>query len=652
MTRYARAPGAPGVAPRWSTSRKSGVCTTRTATSNVWFALHQGIIGEVFYPRVDLAAVKDLQLLITDGHAFFSEERADTATQMTCLEEGVPAFSIVNTCRRGRYRVEKTIVSDPLRPSLLQRTRFCPLQGESRDYRVHVLVAPRLGNQGTGNDARIEEYKGQTLLLAESRGCALALACSVPWRRRSVGYAGHSDGWQMLRSDYWLSSEYDAAPDGNVALIGEIDLADGDEFVLALGFGRNQNEAAHRARMSLTLGFDVACQRYRQEWSDWQRTLLPLASPGSRKTATYRASTAVLATHESKGFPGGIIASLSFPWGESRGDQSAAGYHLIWPRDACEAAGALLAAGAQEDMIRVLRFFEAAREADGHWPQNMWLDGTGHWTGIQLDETAAPILLVDLARRYGALSAEEVQGFWPMLRGAAAFLVRMGPATPQDRWEEDAGITPYTLAHCIAALLVAADLAEQNAEPELAKYLRETADYQNDSIERWLYVSDTELARQAGVPGYFVHVAPRHQLEEAIPLSQQRVRVANLPPGSNEFPASEIVSPDAIAFVRLGLRAPDDPRIIDTLRVVDRQLKVETPNGPCWRRYSHDGYGEHADGSAFDGRGIGRPWPLLVAERAHHELAAGRTDRARQLLEALERFASELGPLSEQIWDG
>jgi glucoamylase len=103
--------------------------------------------------------------------------------------------------------------------------------------------------------------------------------------------------------------------------------------------------------------------------------------------------------------------------------------------------------------------------------------------------------------------------------------------------------------------------------------------------------------------------------------------------------------------VRFGLRAADDPRMRDTAKVVDALLKVETPFGSAWHRYNGDGYGEHEDGSPFDGTGIGRGWPLLTGERAHFELIAGRTENAKRLLAALESLANEGGLIPEQIWD-
>jgi glucoamylase len=112
-----------------------------------------------------------------------------------------------------------------------------------------------------------------------------------------------------------------------------------------------------------------------------------------------------------------------------------------------------------------------------------------------------------------------------------------------------------------------------------------------------------------------------------------------------------MVSLDALAFVRFGLRAPDDPRILSTVKVIDATLKVETPRGPVWRRYQGDGYGEHADGRPYDGNGVGRGWPLLTGERAHYELAAGRLDVAEHLAQAMEAIAGDPGLLPEQVWD-
>lgn len=651
MTEPIYAPGWPGIPARWTSSAKSGVGTSLSPASRVWFTLSHGILNEIYYPRVDQACTRDLGLIVTDGRDFFSEEKRHASSTVTYPAEGVPACHLVNTCRDGRYRIEKDIITDPRRDAVLQQARLTSLTDTLEDYHLYVLLAPHLGNHGAGNTAWAGDYKGVPMLFAERDGNALALACSAPWLKRSVGFVGVSDTWQDLMRHKFMSWEYTRAENGNVAMAGEVDIAAANgTFLLVLGFGSNSAEAGNRALASLYDGFESARTLYTSEWQAWQRTL-PIIDGGKTDNHNlFRVSTTVLRTHESKRFPGGLVASLAIPWGFSKGDDDLGGYHLAWPRDLVESAGGLLAAGAREDVHRVLHYLQVTQEADGYWPQNMWLNGTPYWSGIQMDETAFPILLVDLARREKALDKGDLTRLWPMARRAASFLVRNGPVTQQDRWEEDAGYSPFTLAVEIAALLVAADLAETNHEPGVAAYLRETADTWNANIERWVYVTGTELAKRVGVEGYFVRIAPPETADAASPEAGF-VPIKNRPAGQSTEPAVHIVSPDALALVRFGLRAPDDPRIVNTVKVIDALLKVETPHGPSWHRYNDDGYGEHADGSAFDGTGIGRAWPLLTGERAHYELAAGRRAEAERLSRTMEAFANEGGMISEQVWD-
>ena len=644
------APGWPGIPPRWTSSAKSGVGTAVARDSHVWFTLSHGILNEVYYPRVDQACIRDLGLIVTDGQTFFSEEKRDARSETLQVAAGVPAYRIRNVQINSRYRIEKEVLTDPWRDVVLQRIRFVPLQGALGDFRLYVLLAPHLANCGSGNTAWVGEYKGRPMLLATRENCALALACSAPWLARSVGFVGFSDGWQELRANKRLIQTYMRAENGNVAVTGEVDLrASNGLFVLALGFGPTAMEAGQHALISLMEDFDATTREYVRGWKAWHTSLDSGASPKARRRL-YRLSAAVLRTHESKHEEGGVIASLSIPWGFSKGDNDLGGYHLVWPRDLVETAGGFVAVGAHHDARRVLRYLQATQEPDGHWSQNMWLDGTPYWQGIQMDETALPILLVDLAAREERLNSRERRAFWPMVQRAASFLVCNGPVSPQDRWEEDPGYSPFTVGAEIAALLAAADLASTVGNKTAADYLRETADAWNASVERWLYVAGTELAQRHGVDGYYVRVAEPDRADAASP-SEGFVPIKNRPPDQTTGPAALMVSPDALALVRFGLRSPDDPRIVGTVKVVDATLKVETPHGPAWYRYQGDAYGEHADGAPFDGTGIGCLWPLLTGERAHYELAAGRKRAAEQLARALESFAGASGLLPEQIWD-
>ncbi len=649
VVRYA--PGWPGIPPRWTSSAKMGAGTALNQHSKVWFTLSHGILNEVYFPRVDQACTRDMGFIVTSGYDFFSEEKRHCSFENRPFEPGIPAFELTNTEIGGRYRIHKEVLTDPYRNVVLQKVRFEPLQGHLSDYRLYALLSPHLANCGYANTGWIGDYKGYPMFFAQHDGATLSLASSAPWKKTSVGFVGASDGWQDLSQHFQMEWEYTRAENGNIAFTGEIDLAScNGEFLLALGFGVIWTEAAQQARSSLFEDYAETRQHYVSQWQNWQTSLIKLDEP-LRQCDLYRSSTAVLRTHESKDFLGGIIASLSIPWGFNKGDEDLGGYHLVWPRDLVETAGALLAAGAVSDAVRVLRYLETTQEAAGNWAQNLWLDGRPYWNGVQMDETAFPILLLDLLRREAPDSLGKLERWWPMVRKAVSFILRNGPVTQQDRWEEDAGYSPFTLAAEISALLAAADIADLTGHGEQASVMRDAADAWNDNIERWVYATGGELAQQLGIEGYYVRIAPP-ETDGAPSPTQGFVPIKNRPPGQDGERAYHIISPDALALVRFGLRAPDDPRILNTLRAIDALLAVELPQGPCWYRYNGDGYGEHKDGSAFDGTGIGRPWPLLAGERAHYALAGGHRDEAEALLSVIENStAGSSRLLPEQVWD-
>ena len=645
------APGGPGIAARWTSSAKSGVGNALAATSPVWFTLSHGILNELYYPRVDSACTRDLGLLIVGPNGYFSEEKRDCDTVTTQTEDGVPAFRIVNTSKDGMYRLEKTIVSDPARASVLQRIRFTPLQGKISDYRVFALLAPHLVNAGMNNSAWLGQYRDVSMLFATGRSRYLAMGCSLPWGGCSVGYVGQSDGYQQLSQHGQLNPRYQWADNGNVALTGEIGFSEeADTALLVVGFGQSETEAGANILASLSDGFDAALEGYSANWRKWQKTLQPLDRRHQQTPNMYRVSTAVLASHRAVDRPGALVASLSVPWGATMGDDNLGGYHLVWPRDLVETAGGFLAAGDDKEALAILQYLREVQLASGHWPQNLWLDGRPYWPGVQMDECAFPILLADLLHRRDHLTGKRLDRFMPMIRRAAGYIVANGPATGQDRWEEDGGYSPFTLAVEIAALLAAADLLEQRGDPAAAQHLRETADCWNEQIEDWTYAGDPDLCAVMGVAGFYVRISGDDTTDIASARNGQTI-IRNQVSDRSNLPTGDVLSPDALALVRFGLRAADDPRILNTIKAIDETLRVDLPQGPLWYRYTGDGYGENPDGSPFDGIGQGRAWPLLVGERAHYELSAGRPERAEELLATLEASASHEGLLPEQTWD-
>jgi glucoamylase len=236
----------------------------------------------------------------------------------------------------------------------------------------------------------------------------------------------------------------------------------------------------------------------------------------------------------------------------------------------------LLALGAEQEAGDKLRYLIATQLGDGHWYQNQWLGGRSYWEGIQLDETAFPVLLAAVLDECEELSGIEVED---MARRALGFIARSGPATEQDHWEKSTGINPFTLALCIAALVAGADLLP----PPASDWARELADFWNSNVERWTSVSGTAFAKRLGVSGYYVLVLPVQILERP-EIFHQVVPMHNRADGA-AIPGDELVGTEFLQLVRFGLRRADDPLILDSIRVADALLKTDTPSGPVWHRY-------------------------------------------------------------------
>ena len=645
MDQYSNpAPGAPGQFSNWTTGAKTGIGRALNPGSEVSFTLGKGVLNEVYYPREDIACIRECGFIVSDGVRWFSDERIHTHRKQRALATGVPAWLLENQCCQDHYRLEKTIIIDPLRNCALQQVKFRRMK-KSALLSLYVFLTPHLHNNGSENEAWVDDYMGIPMLFATGGGLTLAMACSCGWRKRTVGFIGVSDGYADVHDHHQLTRQYSYAGKGHVQLCAE---PDGSEFVVAIGFGRQPDDAAHQARSSLLDGFGIAKEQYMSEWKAWHRSLRA-GMKGHPKGRYLKESASVLRISESRRYPGGIIASLSIPWGDAKGVNDGLGYHLVWPRDLVESAWGFLALNTERDVLRILNYLFATQEADGRWSQNQWLDGRPCLEGLQMDQVALPLLLVDSCFSRGLLDKARWARLLPGVRKAVSFLLHWGPFTQQDRWEQQSGLSPFTLATQIAALLAAAAMLDDSGETGPAQFCRETADVWNEQIEEWTYVRGTETAKRNDVEGYYVRINPFYApLEE---VKDRRVRIHHHPGSEGELSLGDVVSVDSLALVRFGLRRPDDPRILDTIRVIDAQLKSELPGGSCWRRFTGDAYGEDDAGHPFAGIGKGRCWPLLTGERAHYEIAAGHIGRAKELFKAMEGFSWN-GLLPEQVWDG
>ena len=608
--------GGPGIPPTWCSSDKDFV-TTSLGPARLWATVGHGIVNEVYWPSTGTPQVRDLGFYLVGAGKWIDLKRV----RDYALSTPGPALPLLTITHRGEdYRLELEILPDPRRDVLLVRYA---IEGP---YRLVVLLAPHLGSTGRDNSAWVDGGDGYA-----SRGSsALCLTANPPLEHVSCGYVGASDGWQDLQQHAGLTWSFASAPEGTVALCGE---ATGASGVVSLGFAESARGARTLARTAFGDGFESLRDEFLQAWREWGAEL-KLPRPDDVLGDAAILSACVLKMHEDRTYPGAIVASLSVPWGNTT--DNLGGYHLVWPRDATLSAFALLAAEQVADATRILGHLMASQSPDGHWPQNYFPSGEAFWTGTQLDETALPVLLAAKLRERGEAA---LPGAGRMVRAAVAFLARTGPSSEQDRWEEDPGVSPFTLATVIAALVAAGPWLEPD-EREAAERL---ADDWNERLESWCYVRDTDLARDLGVAGYYVRIANADESDNLAERVQLRNREGET------ILAEALVSMDFSWLVRLGLRNARDPRVLDTLSVVDHVLRVETPSGGLYHRYNQDGYGEHADGRPFDGSGIGRAWPLLSGERGHLALQAGEESLAD--LRAIWHCASQGGLLPEQVWD-
>ena len=650
-SRKRKAPGSPGESPCWSSGAKTAVGGSVSLNSRIWFTIAQGVITELYHPDVDQANTRSVRFVVTDGEpgGYFSDEEFDADHRAEAAADGVPAFSLTCTCPHGNYRIHKQVFSDPVRDGLFVQVRFEPMGPDADKLRLFLLVDPQMGDKGGGNTGWAGNYMGAPMLLACKNDLALAAVASVPFTSSAVGFAGRSDGLTQLKKYGTLRNEYNWAPDGNVRLCGEIDFrsAPNGEFTTYIAFGSTAAEAGQQARAGILENLEQCRNQYVHEWRERLDTMMPLPVPEGGGGDLYRTSAMVLHVHESKRFRGAFVASLAIPWGFDRGDEDIAGYHALWPRDCMEIAMGRVACGDYTAARRALFYMNCVQKADGSWSQNMWLDGTEHLGAQQMDGIAMPVLLAAALDNAGELDTFDP---WPMVSKATGFLLKNGPHTEQGRWEAIGGYAIFSMACEVAALVTAAVFAERDEAAPCAEFLRETADAWNAAIDDYCYAEGTALAREHGVDGYYIRVAPASVIENK-PLAKLNITMPNHIPGNRSRRAVDIVSPDALALVRFGLRRADDPRMLATVKVIDATLKHDLATGPGWRRSSHDGYGERAGGEPFEKWGIGRCWPLLAGERAHYELALGHRDEAIRLLRTMSEQTSECGMIPEQVWD-
>ncbi len=628
-------------ASAWAPGNKLGAGTAFTYeqssgsnTSRVWFTITNGALTDVLYPTLDLPNIRELKFLVGDGKHIF-DETTDLQIKVTRPDLRALVWKIESTDKANRFRLTKTIVADPATDVLMMNIQLDALQGKAEDYQLYAYLVPLLSGTGLQNKLTVSFTEHLSTMWNDK--VAAVIMTDVPWLASTVGYLRVNDGLTDLRAHNKLTMKYDQATQGDYPTL-TAQLPTGKPINLALGLAPDGPTANKAARTTLARGWDTVYQNYVKGWDIYCAKLDAAAPQGLDPSATdeYYLSAMLLRAGEDKSYRGAVVASFAVPWGnhtldrpENRADF--VGYRRVWARDAYHTALGLLAAGDKGTASAILSFLdEVQQKSDGSFPQNSYIDGTVSWQGLQMDEVADPILL--------AWQLKANDHYSSLVKPAADYIVKYGPKTPQERWEETGGYSPATLAAEIAALVAAGDMAEQVGDPSAATY-RDTARAWVQQLEGWTYTHDGPLAGEE----YFLRISPGGNADV-----QDYVTISG---SGGTVDQRALVDQSFLELVRLGILHADDPRILATLNVVDRTIRVNTPNGPSWHRYPGDRYGEKSHDPAAFVLAHGQVWPLLTGERGMYELAAGQRDQAAAMLTAMQKFANAGGMIPEQVWE-
>ncbi len=644
--RTGAAPGAPGKSAPYLPSDKAGFGTARGRASNVWYTLAPGGgAGELYYPDLSTPASRQLGFAVgsPDGHVVPVDSVGTHTTTLT--DGGANGLTYTQTDTAASWQLVTTWVTDPSRSTMLVHVGLRSL--DAKPHRLYVLYEPTLSN--TPSDDAGATVDGA--LVASDAHAGSALVASPAFTATSNGYRGVNDGWTDLREHGKVTWRYSSAAAGNIVQTGATavnGVRGQDQMTLAVGLGSDADSAMSNAAASMATGFTRVAANYARGWGRYLQGLdaTPSALSSDQERREYLVSAMVLSASEDKLHPGAYVASPSMPWVWGTLDPTGP-YHLVWSRDLYEIATALIADGDGAGANRALSFlFDHQQKADGSFPQNSTVDGTPYWPGLQLDEVADPIILAYQLHR---TSAQD----WSHVKRAADFIVSFqqdghsAPWSPQERWENQDGYSPATIASEIAGLVCAASIAQHNGDAASAQRYLATADQWQAKVKGWTATSNGPYSSKP----YFLRLT-----KDGMPNKGTTYSTGDGGPGAAD--QRTVVDPSFLELVRLGVLPATDPTVRNSITVVDQQLSYDTARGQFWHRASFDGYGEQADGQQWIFSDTtdnflthGRGWPLLSGERGEYEIADGQPATAQTRLSTMAATANSGELLPEQVWD-
>ena len=670
------APGGPGSLSHFDLARKDCLGTARNTTSKVWFTVAGGVLSDVYYPTIDNTNVETLQYVVTDGSTFTDLQTRDMTSTVRALDASGMTCEVTSTPASGLYRIVTDYAVDPHSNALLMKVAFRVDKKvkKSGGLRLYLRFDPTVngnGGGGTGNggadSATTDTSTGHPILVASDPSTVtnavnrdyaqpVYAALDAPFAETTNGFAGtDSDGLTQLDASHALTTSYTTASDGNVVQTARVAGGKKDggdlDFTVALGFGASQSDAVQTAEGAVKDTFDRALADSKKGWSAYDKGLNPPPKklPGIKQKRVdalqdaYYVNANVLKASEDKTFPGAIVASMTSPWGQaiSAGDPSNTyfgSYREVFARDLYEIWTGLMADGDLSTARDATLFlFERQQQADGSMPRNSLVNGktAPDSFGTQLDETSYPILMAD------ELHLTDPTLYADHIKPAANFVASHGPSFGSERWEEQSGYSPSTIAAEIAGLVAAAHLADLNHDPVSAAVWRGVADDYQRSIKSWTVTTTGPLA-----PRYFIRLSKTGDPNAAITY--------NVGNGGPTLDQRSVIDAGFLELARLGELPANDPDILASLPVVDSTIGANTPSGPGWHRYNGDGYGDRtSDGRPWapSGVGTGHLWPALSSERGEQSLQTGNAADAASLLDGMDQFVGGVGLIPEQDWE-
>lgn len=668
------------------------------AVSKVWFSIADGALTETMYGLIHEAQIKQMRVAVKTATGL-AVEGADTTSKTEYLHLDAagrplsPAYKVTTTDKQGRFEIEKRIFTDPDRNALFVRITVRALKGPVTPF---LVLEPHMANTGGGDTGAatttaLTAYEGKAFLsLKGGQPFVKAVAAPLGADALSAAKAASLTGAASAKGAIVLTAQLPQQASGEATY----------DFVI--GFGGDAAAADQAASATLKTGYDEVLARYNGEgdrvgWEDYLASLTELprlreASEDGGKLV--QASALMLKVQEDRTYAGALIASLSNPWGDTvDASKPSTGYKAVWPRDFYQCAMALAALGDRQTPLAAFHYLPQVQVkattpgntgVGGWFLQKTWVDGTTEWVGVQLDQTAMPIMLGWKLWKLGWLSEADLKAYYGrMIKPAADFLVDGGkvgigwnhetitpPFTQQERWEEQGGHSPSTTAATIAGLVTAGDIAELAGDTAGATRYRATADAYSAKVEARMVTTKGPF----GDGTYYVRLNQNEDPNDHAPIGAANGQIAP--------PKDQVVDGGFLELVRYGVRRADDAAIVGSLPELDDTTRADlyrvrydfafpgvAGEFPGWRRYDVDGYGEDAKTGANYGVGglmspgqRGRVWPIFTGERGHYELALaglnGKPDAAAiqkirdRYVKAMELFANDGLLIPEQVWDG